>query len=137
MNVRILTLTLGDCMSSIVGNSGLITGGLIMRTVKKSSRENGKKGANHHSNLANCSRDLISWSRTNVNNAAIRIKVIEERLRTIMELTRDPIYEEEEITLKLELNKLWLEEEIFWRQRSNVHWLQGGDQNSRPQEYCG
>ncbi|CAL2278234.1 unnamed protein product [Prunus armeniaca] len=34
-------------------------------------------------------------------------------------------------TIQEEIEQLWKEEELYWKQRSRVNWLQAGDSNSR------
>ncbi|CAL1376110.1 unnamed protein product [Linum trigynum] len=68
--------------------------------------------------------------KNNVRNAALQIKAIKNRLKDILDFTRDPVVAEEKRSLLAELNILWKEEEIFWRQRSRVQYLKGGDKNS-------
>ncbi|CAG7906216.1 unnamed protein product, partial [Brassica rapa] len=71
---------------------------------------------------------LIKWFKTKKENSAKAIIDLQSRLEEHLSCG-DPspeIIRE----LSLALSKAYKEEELYWRQRSRVQWLQGGDRNS-------
>lgn len=78
--------------------------------------------------IKRCRNEIIKWFRVSKENSAKAILELQKRLEEnltsgepSLELLRD---------LSLALSKAYKAEELFWRQRSRVLWLQGGDRNS-------
>ena len=78
--------------------------------------------------IKRCCEELIKWFKTKKENSAKAIidlqSILEEHLscgNPSPEIIRE---------LSLALSKAYKEEELYWRQRSRVQWLQGGDRNS-------
>lgn len=79
------------------------------------------------SKIKRCRDELIKWFKTKKENSAKAIVDLQARLEeNLSSGTPSP-----EIikALSLALSKAYKEEELFWRQRSRVLWLQGGDRN--------
>lgn len=79
-------------------------------------------------------RLAIHWNRTCFGNifedkrrCSARLSGVQRRL----ELYHSPYLARLESQLLQELNTLLRREEEFWRQKANVQWLRGGEQNSR------
>jgi exonuclease III len=80
--------------------------------------------------LKHCRVSLIAWSKERFGKLASRIKEKRKRLQELSNV--NPIDLSAEIlALQDEINDLLEKEEIFWRQRSRVAWMQDGDQNTR------
>ncbi|KAG2268907.1 hypothetical protein Bca52824_063462 [Brassica carinata] len=74
-----------------------------------------------------CREELIKWFKTKKENNAKAIIDLQARLEEHLSCG-DPspeIIRE----LSLALSKAYKEEELYWRQRRRVQWLQGGDRN--------
>ncbi|KAL0857920.1 hypothetical protein Bca101_063074 [Brassica carinata] len=80
------------------------------------------------SKIKRCRDELIKWFKTKKENSAKSIVDLQARLEENLSCgTPSPEIIKE---LSLALSKAYKEEELFWRQRSRVLWLQGGDRNS-------
>ena len=74
---------------------------------------------------------LLQWSQSKLRAT---LRNIENKKRQLQELENQSpeCYNAREVNMvRRELYSLMRNEEIFWRQRSRVAWLQGGDSNSR------
>ncbi|XP_012848393.1 PREDICTED: uncharacterized protein LOC105968310 [Erythranthe guttata] len=77
-----------------------------------------------------CKLALISWSNATVKQPQRRIAELTKQLKTIRSGT---ITEDNKIKMKElhgELEKLYVENDIYWRQRSRVQWIREGDRNT-------
>ncbi|KAL7111975.1 hypothetical protein ACP275_05G123500 [Erythranthe tilingii] len=77
-----------------------------------------------------CKLALISWSNATVKQPQRRIAELTKQLKTIRSGT---ITEDSKIKMKElhgELEKLYVENDIYWRQRSRVQWIREGDRNT-------
>lgn len=73
---------------------------------------------------------LSNWGRLlhrKFRDEVQRCKSELERLRFCDDVESVALYEK----TRADLSKLLLEEELFWKQRAKVFWLQGGDQNTK------
>ncbi|KAG7536993.1 Zinc knuckle CX2CX4HX4C [Arabidopsis suecica] len=75
-----------------------------------------------------CRRRIIEWSREQQANSCKLIK--ESKGALDVALSSVPPDQAVIDSLTATLDKAYKEEEAFWRQRSRIHWLQGGDRNS-------
>ena len=79
--------------------------------------------------LSRCRQHISVWKRHNRSNAEEKIGFLRRRLDQAM--VSDTRTQQERAELKEELNQAYLEEEIFWKQKSRVMWLRAGDRNTR------
>ena len=79
--------------------------------------------------ISRCHQQIAVWKRSNKNNAEEQIKVLRGRLdKALCSATSS---QTETNMLKEELDKAYIEEEIFWKQKSLVMWLRAGDRNTK------
>uniref|UniRef100_A0A2N9G5C3 CCHC-type domain-containing protein n=1 Tax=Fagus sylvatica TaxID=28930 RepID=A0A2N9G5C3_FAGSY len=81
--------------------------------------------------IKNCRIHLLQWSQAQVN---INPRLIESKKSRLAQLECRPMneYSSSEVNvLRREINMLVEKEETFWRQRSRVSWLKGGDRNTK------
>lgn len=80
------------------------------------------------SRLNNIRQSLVEWTKTqNVKNKDSIHKAQRDLDTALSSLTPDPELID---ILTTELDKAYAEEELYWRQRSRILWLQHGDRNS-------
>ena len=79
--------------------------------------------------IASCRKILAQWKRTGASNSKkmimkLRTELEEEEKKVSPNLQRT-------IYMKLELAKLFQEEEEYWKLKSKNNWLQSGDKNTK------
>ena len=79
--------------------------------------------------LSRCRQNISQWKRHNKSNAAERILVLRNKLDKAT--VSNMISLQEKTKIREELNQAYLEEEIFWKQKSRLTWLRSGDRNTR------
>lgn len=74
---------------------------------------------------------ITQWSRDNFGNIQKDLSEIRDRLVQIQagDYSEEDIREEQ--TLMDKYNKILINEEIFWRQRSRITWIKEGDRNNK------
>lgn len=80
--------------------------------------------------LEACQLGLRQWSHDIHNNPRTRIDKLKQQLSDLAmgEQTEQTRKEGEE--LRAELEKVYSDEDIFWRQRSKISWAREGDRNT-------
>ncbi|EPS72636.1 hypothetical protein M569_02121, partial [Genlisea aurea] len=81
--------------------------------------------------LQNCRQKLQCWHRTSIGSLRHRISSIQDRLSTLMEGVISDSVGDQIRDLKAQLSQLLKLDEIWWKQRSKVHWLREGDKNNK------
>uniref|UniRef100_A0A2N9G3M9 CCHC-type domain-containing protein n=1 Tax=Fagus sylvatica TaxID=28930 RepID=A0A2N9G3M9_FAGSY len=102
-------------------------------TVKESwhSKEKGSHMFEVTESIKSCRRGLINWERSVYRHSQLRMHQLGEEAKLLEERA---VTEEDQYQLKKlreELNELLEREEIAWRQRSRVQWLQEGNRNTK------
>ncbi|CAI9111977.1 OLC1v1012333C1 [Oldenlandia corymbosa var. corymbosa] len=78
--------------------------------------------------IKNTMMALKKWGKLKFGNLRKKINDFNQRL---VEIQGNPAYTwDEEAKLKKELELLLEQEEVYWKQRSRISWLQGGDRNT-------
>ncbi|WZZ00931.1 hypothetical protein YC2023_073259 [Brassica napus] len=79
--------------------------------------------------ISRCRQHISQWKRLNRNNAEERISSLRNKLDNAV--TSTAFSTEERNAIKDDLNQAYLEEEIYWKQKSRITWLRSGDRNTR------
>lgn len=79
--------------------------------------------------LKQCRHQISVWKRHNRSNTEELIHTLRGRLDQA--IVSNSATTQDVAVLKDELNQAYLEEEIFWKQRSRVMWLRAGDKNTK------
>lgn len=77
-----------------------------------------------------CQFGLRQWSRDIHNNPRSHIEQLREHLHTLSTGPQTEQTRTEGAALRAELEKVYTDEDIFWRQRSKVTWAREGDRNT-------
>lgn len=85
--------------------------------------------SNMMSKIAACRKDISYWKRQTKPNSAKRIQELHFRIDQATRQT--PVCQRALSQLRHELNQEYLNEEIFWQQKSRQSWLQNGDRNTK------
>ncbi|EPS73861.1 hypothetical protein M569_00896, partial [Genlisea aurea] len=73
---------------------------------------------------------LLKWHQHQIGPLKAQIKRVETELAAIATATLTDISIAQETQLRSELDGLLMQEEMFWKQRSKVHWMAKGDRNT-------
>ena len=78
--------------------------------------------------LSRCRTYISRWKRHNRNNAEERIGT----LRALLDqaVTSATTSQERRTEIREELNQAYIDEEIYWKQKSRINWLRSGDRNT-------
>jgi hypothetical protein len=78
-----------------------------------------------------CASKLSGWSKERFRNFGKQIEVKKREIERLYRATGKPGVMENIKLLESEMEGLLEREEIFWKQRSRIDWLQAGDRNSK------
>lgn len=79
--------------------------------------------------LSRCRQYISVWQKNNRMNAEERISILRRKLGNAM--TSLGVTTRERNVIKEDLNQAYLDEEIYWKQKSIIMWLRSGDRNTR------
>ncbi|CAA0827445.1 Unknown protein, partial [Striga hermonthica] len=85
--------------------------------------------------LRNVRMQLLQWKKSHVSNTMLTIEDCKSRLNQLRELGGDRDWGEW-VNKKVDLHLAYRDEKNFWKQKARVHWLQGGDRNSKYVHAC-
>jgi hypothetical protein len=83
------------------------------------------------SRLKRASGSIQSWNRVNFGSVQREIKHLKELLRAAKERSVGGGHSQEVQAIERELHEMFEREEILYKQRSWVEWLNAGDRNTR------
>lgn len=83
------------------------------------------------SKMAECRRSLLAWSKQHFKHNLMEINSARRRLQQLYESVMNEEGQGEERALKSRIDALWKREEIYWKKRSRVKWLDHGDKNTK------
>ncbi|XP_062112096.1 uncharacterized protein LOC133823379 [Humulus lupulus] len=80
----------------------------------------------------NCTNSLKSWNEDNFKSIESRISSLQDKISNLQSVVPPNVETPNKIkTLQSQLDVLLLKEEIYWKQRASVFWLNFGDKNTR------
>ncbi|XP_008227636.1 PREDICTED: uncharacterized protein LOC103327128 [Prunus mume] len=82
------------------------------------------------SNIANCASNLSRWYARKGGQVPKKVKELRLRLASLQSYEPSTQTFHTRSLIETELDKCLEQEEIYWHQRSRVHWLQHGDRNT-------
>ncbi|CAB4316864.1 unnamed protein product [Prunus armeniaca] len=82
------------------------------------------------SNIDNCASNLSRWSAEKGGQVPKKVKELRLRLASLQSDEPSTQTFHTRSLIETELDKCLEQEEIYWHQRSRVHWLQHGDRNT-------
>lgn len=78
--------------------------------------------------ISRCRHHISKWKRLNRTNEEEKIGILRSKLDKAF-ISAD-ITTEERNTIKDDFHQAYLEEEIYWKQKSRIMWLRSGDRNT-------
>lgn len=81
--------------------------------------------------MEECMRSLVAWSKEHFKHNILETNKARRRLQTLYGSVINEEEEGEERALKSRIDALWKREEIYWRQRLRVKWLEHGYKNTK------
>lgn len=82
-----------------------------------------------HIKIGEVRRAISCWKKENPSNTEKKIAAIKEQLEKAQ--VDDQVTSEELLNLKWNLCTAFREEELYWKQKSRIHWLKDGDRNTK------
>ncbi|XP_061993936.1 uncharacterized protein LOC133711869 [Rosa rugosa] len=73
---------------------------------------------------------LLEWHAGVFQQRHVEMRLVQDKLATIMSKPFEPSQFEEQKALQFRLNELLTINETYWRQRSRIQWLKEGDRNT-------
>lgn len=89
----------------------------------------GYTSSNFIQRISQCRRSISRWKRRNRLNAEEKIAHIRHKLDRIISSGQGSLIERDR--LRRELNEAYIDEELFWKNKSRNTWLNVGDRNTR------
>ena len=80
--------------------------------------------------LDRCAEDLSSWSKINCNRVKKDIEDCRKQLCHLRSITTGA-NQDQLVFLRKKMNRLLLQDDVYWRQRAKNHWYKDGDKNTK------
>lgn len=78
--------------------------------------------------ISRCRHHIARWKRNNRSNAQECISILRAKLDKAV--SDNNATQQEKTHLKEELDQAYIDEEVFWKQKSRIQWLRAGDRNT-------
>jgi hypothetical protein len=75
--------------------------------------------------------DLVDWSKNVLGDLEKRISKLKKELEKWRREAISSEQTQKEEVLRYKLNKLEEQKELYWKQRAHMHWMKGGDRNTK------
>lgn len=79
--------------------------------------------------LSSCRHQISRWKRQNRNSAEERTGTL--RAMQDKAITSADVSQQRRTEIREELNQVYMDEEVYWKQKSRINWLCSGDRNTR------